>query len=305
MSDWVTDSQLYEAEGAVQAKFAEAWELLVAMEIELPSTAMVGLRECLRPSPESVLAECERLRHAYRLHIDDVPFDVQIGTAIERLSEWSGSAAESFRNRLRAVQSVQEQQTAFLEEALVHSTALLGLVIGTRTSFHKLASETIAELDKELGLSDTRSAKAFIGIGTDLIKEALSLDPAKILTGAISALVGVAKNLLDLAVEGNDFEEILTRYRDCGDAIRRQYEAGLTDLATKFQQETQEVVSARTNLEDPLPQTTDIHSPDFRYENFASSSVSTPEFDQKVEAEREKYVAEQESEINRRLGGGG
>ncbi|MFC5288017.1 hypothetical protein ACFPM7_13230 [Actinokineospora guangxiensis] len=306
MVQWITDAQLFDAEASVGSKVQEAMQVLTEMDIALPPTEMTGMTECLTPSPESVLVECERLHRLYLMTIDDVPVDIELRAAENQLQSWQGSAAAEFKNRLTAIGSVHEQQKLLLGKATLHAGALLSLIKGIRQSYLDVALETVAALDAEIGNTDKRQAKTFIAIGSDLVRDVLTMDFSRLLTGSIAVMIGVAKNLADYLIEGSRYEEIIERYHTGCGQINEQYRSGLAHLANEISMDFENVTSMATRLDDPLPPNVDIHSPNFEYRHFAHESMPVSEYDPQVEREKERMAdaqRDQQSAIDRRLVG--
>jgi hypothetical protein len=304
--EWITDAQLLDAEASVHDKVREVMHLLVEMDIALPPTDMVGLPECLHPSPESALVECDRLHRLYRMAVDDVPLDIELRAAEDSLQSWHGDAAKEFKNRLTAIGSIHEQQKLLLAKATLHAAALLGLIKGIRQSYLDVAVETVAALDAEIGNTEKRQAKTFIAIGSDLVRDVLTMDFSKLLTGSLSMVVGVAKNLADYLIEGSRYDEIILRYQTGCARINEQYRSGLAHLADEISADYENAGSLATQLSDPLPVTADIHSPNFEYRHFSHGSMPVAEYGPRIAQEKERMAdarRDQQSTIDRRLEG--
>jgi hypothetical protein len=114
--------------------------------------------------------------------------------------------------------------------------------------------------------------------------------------GAIGALVESYTG----TVGGANADDIYNSYQRIYDQLRYSYDQELEQLRLFVVDRNDQILNERPHLYEPLPGTCDVDGPDFRYENFFHDFTPVGGFESRVEAERQKYIAEknQSSELS-------
>jgi hypothetical protein len=81
------------------------------------------------------------------------------------------------------------------------------------------------------------------------------------------------------------------------DRLLGGYETELAQIAELLSHAQNQELTRKTDLFEPLPVDLNVNSPDFRYERFMSKDQDSTQFGQRVEAERQKYVAERQPKL--------
>jgi hypothetical protein len=100
-----------------------------------------------------------------------------------------------------------------------------------------------------------------------------------------------------MAMRGGKLGEIVTEYVKQRDRLLGGYESELGQVAELLARAQDFELTRKTDLFEPLPVNMNVNSPDFRYGDFESKSQDAGRFGPRVEAERQKYVAERQPKL--------
>ncbi|MGW5051702.1 hypothetical protein [Actinokineospora sp. NPDC004072] len=313
MSDWPTDHELLDAESRLRAKFAEYYttpvhrNVGIAPEFEL--TAVPGLTTCMSLDPRAISEDFSAMQRAARDIADSERADVIFATISDnRLAGWKGEAAQAFVARMTAIKGFASEQGNHILRNLNRRAAIYQIAVTTRKSYLELMETTIAAIDVEMGNQAAREAKAWANFGLDLAKDLASLDPRKLLSGAIGTMIGVIKNTIELLPDGSGMERIASGFTEHARKLAERMDADLIEVRTSVNDDIHLIANqtAASLLVRPMPTCLDVDSPDFRYSSFWFVGREPEVFEPSVQAEREKMQQEEErrqNDIYRRLGG--
>ncbi|MGW5052994.1 hypothetical protein [Actinokineospora sp. NPDC004072] len=305
--DWPSDQPLFDL---IAQTAAEAGELMAdpgaAMDLD---HRLYGLASTmLSVSPTVVVELFDAI--AANAHEDTHAITAAALRAVDdSLGDWDGTAAQAFKEHMSNVREFATAQREHTGELLKYLIAAYLLATNARDDLHALMSEWLSVSRKFRADEEEQRVDLAVKIGAVLIAGALAIPSA----GGSLAMAGIAAGAavtataeVVTALGGTTPEEV---YASAGNAIVKlgeRYDDAVRALRMKMDGYLGSIVSGSPHILRPLPSSTDVDSPDFRYENFYSDLRPTPAFSADVARERERYVAEKNSTdnpIGRVLGG--
>lgn len=242
------------------------------------------------------------------LHAD--PNGVVDSLKIEIEAGWHGEAAVAFSNQMSRIGNCLKAQQEFTQFATHAVSMMYALSAQFRASCRDLMEKTadtcdaIAAEQPNPGLSWASIGTSFAQAVVDGIKSA---DPTKLKDWAVEQLLGAAAGtLVPKPVPGDKAIPVVSGYVSARESLFASYEDNLEQIRAWIQARWDYVQADTSAIPLPLPASTDVDSPNFRYENFAhvgDSADLAPE----VERERQQYVEEKAKPggiIGQRLAGG-
>jgi hypothetical protein len=310
MENWPDLAALDTVESRLRSKISELLTLFPENPVDVTGFPMETFEAAAALDPQKIIDEGERIRSAgFAMSSSSGPaasdFDGLLGKKLDR---WIGAAADAFHVRISRVRAAGDLHYELLGNGILTLAAMASLAINCRNSTVELAEATIAAIDIELGNRSDRAAKAAITVSADLAKDILSLDPTKVLTGGIATMIGVVKNVSDVAFGGGGAGEILATYTRASSYISAEFANGLAMVRDEFASRMHQADDTGQRFEATLPSPVDIESPDFRYESFYFDDMS-PDGGYGGRVDRERTVMMDEhhspsSEIGKILDGG-
>lgn len=242
-----------------------------------------------------ITEEYLRLQRAARSTGEDGDARAELQVANARLAaNWHGEAATAFAKQMSFAETFMTQQQDRLLLAVQAMGMVYKLSVEIRHSYWELADATIAGCDIEMGKEAGRAAKAVVGMGSEIAKSvigAFDIESRRgLLTWALDSVVSISSKGMEISLEGSEAGEVLNAYLRGRDELRRSWESGLLDIRDWLNQQDAELGADDVPLLEPLPTTADVHSPDFRYEHFASAEHSVETYSPKVEEEHKRVV---------------
>ncbi|WP_172803354.1 hypothetical protein [Alloactinosynnema sp. L-07] len=211
------------------------------------------------------------------------------------LSEWDGPAAEAFGVHLSNIRGFLDGQRRHLDQLLIGYASAYKLAVLARESWKSLVEEWI-EVSRQYRLDDDERRRAVrmkvaAGILAAVAGAATGGTVLAAGIGAMGALTGAAAEEITADLGGDTGSDVWQSYER---AYQRLAESNLGEIETirKFvQAQCDEITAESVPMYEPLPSSTDVDSPDFRYERFFHQDREDG-FSRDVAAERTKYVAE-------------
>ncbi|MFL6126461.1 hypothetical protein [Actinophytocola sp.] len=263
-------------------------------------------------NPDELTEEFDEIQKAALdtwLHPD--PNGVVDSLKIEIEAWWHGDAAVAFSQQMSHIKNCVDTQYAHTQLAAHAVSMMYALSAQFRASCQDLMEKT-ADTCAAVAAEQPKPDLDWASIGTSLAKAVIDgikdADPNKLKDWAVDQLLGhVAEALEPKPVAGDKAGPVVEGYVRARDSLFASYEDNLEQIRAWIQTCWDRVHSDASAIPVPLPASTDVDGPDFRYENFAhvgDSADLAPE----VERERERYVDEKPKPsgvIGRRLAGDG
>ncbi|HVK21223.1 MAG TPA: hypothetical protein VM677_07670 [Actinokineospora sp.] len=218
-----------------------------------------------------------------------------LGETEASLSEWDGSAAEAFGVHLSNVRGFLDGQRRHVDQLLIGYASAYKLAVQARESWKSLVEEWI-EVSQQYRLDDDERRRAVrIKVGAGILAAvAGAVTGGTALAaglGAMGALTGAAAEEITADLGGDSGADVWQSYER---AYRRLADSNLGEMENirrHVQAQLDEVSAEAVPMYEPLPSSTDVDSPDFRYERFFHGDRESG-FSRDVDGERTKYVAE-------------
>ncbi|HEX6357825.1 hypothetical protein [Actinophytocola sp.] len=277
---------------------------------EIDRLVQDDLNVSLSLDPNKIEEEWDRLRTAAFEIGEDAEVIVKVNEAEHMLNGWHGAAANAFRDqlgRIRTFVTVSQYQATL--NALHGLGSLYALAYHMRQNYYDLAVAVRSWANQEIDQQQVRDNKLKLAIGKELLLALMAMNPATAVPAGLVFFVEGITAASDQSIEGTGVDTVIDAYRDRSIGLRETFQSSLNQLTSKIRGDWTHSVENESDLKvmEPLPPVTDVSSPDFRYEAFATEEYPPGgPFAQQVEPERKRYAqeeAEQESEINKRLKG--
>lgn len=277
---------------------------------EIDRLVQDDLNVSLSLDPKKIEEEFSRLRKAAFEIGEDAEVIVKVQEAHHMLDGWHGKAANAFRDQLVRIHNfVTVSQYQAVLNALQGLGSLYALAYHMRQNYYDLAVAVRSWANQEIDQQQVRENKLTLSIGKELLLAVLAMNPATAVAAGLTFFVEATAAVTDQSIEGTGVDTVIDAYRDRSIGLRETFESSLNQLTSKIRGDWTESVENESSLEvmKPLPPVTDVSSPEFSYEAFATEEHPPGgPFAQHVEPERERYAQEEEereSEINKRLEG--
>jgi hypothetical protein len=226
---------------------------------------------------------------------------------------WHGEAAQTFSGQLNRIQLCISKQHEFTLLAAHSVSMMYALSVQFRASCQDLMEKT-AETCDAIAAEQPNPGLDWAAIGTSFAKAVIdgikSADPSKVAGWAVDQLLGQATAALEpRPVPGDKAMPVVSGYVSARDSLFVSYEDNLEQIRAWIQSRWDELHTDIAAIPEPLPASTDVDGPDFRYENFAYHDHGHPaDYAPEVERERQRYAAEKAKPggvISQRLAGEG
>jgi hypothetical protein len=229
---------------------------------------------------------------------------------IEVEAWWHGEAAVAFSQQMTRISDCLKAQQEFTLFATHSVSMMYALSVQFRASCRDLMEKT-ADTCEAIAAEQPNPGLNWASIGTSFAKAVVdgikSADPGKLTEWAVDQLLGGAAAALEpKPVAGDKAIPVVRGYVSARESLFASYEDNLEQIRAWIQKCWDHVQADTSTIPQPLPPSTDVDSPDFRYEHFAhvgDSADLAPE----VERERQQYVEEKSKPggvIGHRLAGG-
>lgn len=242
------------------------------------------------------------------LHAD--PNGVVDSLKIEVEAWWHGEAAAAFSRQMSQIGNCLRAQREYTLYATHSVSMMYALSVQFRASCRDLMEKT-ADTCEAIAAEQPNPGLDWASIGTSFAKAVVdgikSADPGKLTEWAVDQLLGAAAGTLEpKSVPGDKAIPVVSGYVAARDSLFASYEDNLEQIRAWIQARWDDVQADTGSIPEVLPPSTDVDSPDFRYEHFAHVSDSA-DLAPEVERERQQYVEEKSKPgglIGHRLGGG-
>lgn len=277
---------------------------------EIDRLAQDDLNVSLSLSPKKIEDEYLRLDRTAFLTSENSEVMVNVRAARDGLREWRGPAADEFRGQLDRIEGfVRDNQYQAMLFGLQSLGAMFTLAYHMRQSYYDLAVVVRSCANYEIDQQQTREDKLKLAIGKELVLAIMSMNPAQAMGAGMEFFVETAGALGDYSIEGTGADAVIDAYRDRSISLRETFESNLNQLTKKLRDMWADFAEHDGELAvmQPMKASTDVSSPDFRYEAFWTEEYPPGgPFAGQVGIERERYAQEEEereTEINRRMEG--
>lgn len=226
-----------------------------------------------------------------------------------KITAWHGTAADAFADQMENIRSFATQQRIHTWFAAQAVSMMFALSVQFRASHDDLVEKTIS-VCRSMIASQTNSNPNWRSVLTDAVQGAVDILTMK----AAGDLVkwGVDRLIQEVGTEdtpvtGDNERAVLDGYVTARDQLRKSYASNLTLVQEWVDARRRSFAELTMPLLSPLPTSTDVDSPDFRYEEFYYDLHDNPGvYAPEVERERTKYVEEKSNGlIGQRLDGEG
>lgn len=225
-------------------------------------------------SPDKLTEEFNEIQKAALdtwLHAD--PNGVVDSLKIEIEAWWHGAAAVAFSEQMSRISNCLKAQSEYTQFATHAVSMMYALSAQFRASCRDLMEKTadtcdaIAAEQPNPGLNWSSIGTSFAKAVVDGIKGA---DPGKLKDWAVDQLLGGAAAVLEpKPVAGDQAIPVASGYISARDSLFASYEDNLEQIRAWIQARWAHVEADTVTIPVTLPPSTDVDSPDFRYENFA------------------------------------
>jgi hypothetical protein len=219
--------------------------------------------------------------------VDSLKIEIEAG--------WHGEAAVEFSRQMSRIKNCIDAQYTFTQFATHAVSMMYALSVQFRASCRDLMEKTADTCDA-IAAEQPNPGLSWASIGTSFAKAVIdgikSADPLKLKDWAVDQLLGsAAEALAPKPVAGEKAIPVVRGYVSARDDLFASYEDNLEQIRAWIQKCWEQVEFDTTSIPFPLPATTDVDSPDFRYEHFAHVG-NTANLAPEVERERQRYVEE-------------
>jgi hypothetical protein len=218
---------------------------------------------------------------------------------------WHGVAAKKFHKQISYATTFMDQQGAQATFAAQAAGMMLAVSVQFRESFYSLVDTTIAVCNAKIARTPVSSDLNWKSILIDIVGELKDLVTGKTIADLASwtidtMLKATSKFTEEPPVDGEP-AQIVDGYVNARNLLVRSYEDNVGSIQSWVSARRGELAGLTMPLLEPLPRTTDVDSPDFRYENFAYVEPVPGVDNASVERERTQY-AEEKSKPHRLIG---
>lgn len=304
---WASDDALYDGASHVAHKFVE---LMIAKNPFEPDEAYSWLSGNLHKfhrnaehfmtlDPARITDEYERMQSVAR----DVGYDTSeeimggVDQIEQDLSDWLGDAADAFRRQLVNIKVFTNVQGEFVARTLGALAASLALAAHARRDYLELVRATVEGIDKAIADASEQATVFLIKVGGGIAKTVIGTlaDPAKAMSTLAQGAIDIVVEGVSHSINGVEVDDILRSFADQERRMREAYDDELDMISHSLKQAGDALAEETFDLYEPLPSSTDVDSPDFRYERFyTKDQLPEGRFNQQVEDERKKMLAEEQ-----------
>jgi hypothetical protein len=257
----------------------------------------------------------EQVRAAALVQDDAALANVRYAQSLFAPSIWTGDAAEAFHKQMTNIENFVTEQR---EQALTAAQAagmMLAVSVQFRESFFSLMDMT-TDVCQAAVRGQVNTGTNWKSLLVDIVAEVKSVLTTKAVadlgSGAVDKLISDMKVFTDEPVPDSDAGAIIDGYIGSRDRLKRSFQDNVGSILLWITARRTEFADAerRPELMAPLPPTTDVDGPAFRYSEFGYVDPIPGMDDTSVERERQRYVDEKprpepDGVIGRRLTGEG
>ncbi|HEX2130373.1 MAG TPA: hypothetical protein VHH15_02355 [Actinophytocola sp.] len=264
-------------------------------------------------NPDRLTEEFNEIRDAaLATKRESDPAGVVDATMIDLQAWWTGDAANAFFDQMYRIKTCIETQYEFTLLAAQAVGMMYAVNAQFRASCQDLMERTADTCEAVITTKGTSPGFQWSSVATSLAKAAIDaikdLDPGKVKDWTVDQiLAGAAHALKPEPIAGAEAIPVVEGYTSARDRLFLAYEDNLDQIREWLGTRRDELADSTDTIPHPLPSSTDVDSPDFRYEAF--SMVGEPvAIAAEVERERQRYVDEKarpDGVIARRLADGG
>lgn len=208
---------------------------------------------------------------------------------------WHGTAAEAFHKQMTHIETFMDQQSAQASMAAQAAGMMFAVSVQYRESFYDLADKTIAVCRAKIN-STVGEAPKWKSLTADVAGAVKGLVTGKtvadLASWTIDQILAATKLFAETDVQDGEPTQIVDGYLIARDTLVSSYESNVGTIESWIASRRTDLDQLKLPLLEPLPPTTDVDSPDFRYENFAYGEPVPGVDNTSVERERTSYVEE-------------
>lgn len=225
---------------------------------------------------------------------------------------WVGEASQAFTKQCTRIQSCIDSQFEFT----VLAAQSIGMMYAVNAQFRascldlmEKTAQTCRSVTEGLGASGGEWAEAGVSLFRAAIDAIKNANPTKVLDWGVEQIWSqIGKAVQPKPVEGAEAIPVVSGYVAARERLFAAYEDNLDQIGEWIAARREDLAGSTMSIPEPLPPSTDVDSPDFRYENFYYSTNVPGVHGPEVERQRQKYVDEKakpDGVITHRLSGKG
>lgn len=221
--------------------------------------------------------------------------------------DWTGEGALAFQRQATAMRGFAEGQRRDIEDLQKSLVAGASLAITAREDYVRFGEAMLEACRQyeEQQQAEQRQVQLLMLAG--IVGGVLSLPSGAMVGWVLGAGAIVASGLITGAagIGGSSLVDLAESYRDAYRRLVEAFEADVAELTAANFALRQEILDAPPKLYEPLPAaSTDVHSPDFRYDSFMSDwqPPEGPFVDGVASQQRPETVEQDSSPIRDALG---
>lgn len=254
----------------------------------------------------------ELLRGAYNLSGAIIAMYRADGFDPDRIGEpnWAGTAADAFSTQLSRIKKC----TAVQHEFTLLAAQAIGMMFAVTTQFREscrdLMDKTAQTCDSVIAGSGNPGhewMETGIGLVKTVIDAVKNANPGALAGWALEQFLSEAgKAATNTPVPGDAAGPVVEGYVTARERLFSAYEDNLDQIREWVTARRNELAGLTDTIPEPLPSSTDVDSPDFRYEHLYHPGRVPADYAPEVERERQKYVEEKtrpDGVITERLAG--
>lgn len=267
MADYVTDDELFDVAHRLAIRFAAI--MPGGVDTSADVEAVVALDPRLIAEQHELVSDA-----ATRLGNGET---AELLALVQRsVGSWQGDAAEAFYRHTVRIEAFLENQRELMLEPVKTLLAAYELALQVRRGYRDLAEAVIlaigqfeAQREEQQVVVSVKILVAFVGG----ILTAVTGGVAALALGTLVAGGAALAETTDFVISAGDPQQLANEYRRGANELYAVMDAELQRLAEHndgLEKEIRTVGDDEHELVEPLPVHTQVLSPDFRYERFAS-----------------------------------
>jgi uncharacterized protein YukE len=313
MANWKTDGDLEAIAEAAAAKIIEAMQAedldvgkqLGGDQSGLTDVARSFAAEFTTLDPAALTEEYERVQGVAGTTGDGSSILDDLRLSDKFLANWHGDASEEFVRQVARVEAFMSTQCDNLGRALQGLDAAYMVNVEARQSFYDICTLTIQAAEEAIKTGDAKEKKAVVTLLADIPMAIFDIGAGRSLTATIGSIYTIGKDLYELLSITGTAMEVANGFGKHFEVLQAAYKESLNGVAKQLENAGQTMRAKEVELLEPLPaKYTDIHSPDFSYDNFFSGERDKGSFGDEVEKEAKdspEDEKEDDSDIARAL----
>lgn len=211
------------------------------------------------------------------------------------LFDWNGETADACQRQLSNIETFLVSRSERLNEVLNGLATIKAIEMAARGNHIRLTQAIMAQCDKAIEGVDAQTTEYIVTGIAEGVKRLI--DWKKLVDDSIDATADAIMALSGKPtfIDATDSAAIVDHYIEAHRAMLHDYQAALDAVTDNLSTALAQIENEKKLLA-PLPPSTNVTSPDFRWERFVPEGTTVPpHMDTRVERERERYRKELEA----------